>query len=93
MFPFGMTPLFLGLSPLLYASGGAEGSSGWSSAPSEAAGEEYETCWQVYDDLPEDATDEELEAADASVQACEEAEPTTATTSVPASTVPVDGEG
>ena len=92
MFPFGVTPLFLGLSPLLYASSSGEEGSGWTSYSSQVAGDEHETCWQVHDDLPMDATDEELEAADASALACEEGRSATATTSVPDTTVPADGE-
>jgi hypothetical protein len=94
MSAFGMAPLFFGLSPLLYASSGASASSGWAPAPSEVGGDgydEYEACWQVYDDLPEDATDEELQEAEAYALDCEDGLLSeTGSASVPATTVPVD---
>lgn len=90
---FGVAPLLFGLSPMLYASSGVTSSSGWSPAPSEVGGDGHEACWQVYDDLPEDASDEDVEAADASVLACEERLAEAGTASVATTTVPVDGEG
>ena len=86
---FGVAPLFLGLSPLLYASADVGDGSGWAPAPSAVDGDEYEACWQPYDDLPEDATGEELDAAEGSALACEDerlSAPGTASSS--ATTVP-----
>ena len=92
LFSYGLAPLFFGLSPLMYASSGDEEASGWAPAPSEVGGDEYDVCWEVYDDLPEDATAEDFEEADASVLACEERLAEAGSASV-ATTVPVDGEG